>query len=106
VRIILDYGKNPSPTASKRKFVLKYSIRGRENIYYPHHLNRVIERFKKGHCDSAASRTPDIQGNTLSEELIKQYLEENPNSSNREIARQLDFSNNTIHKIIRLIKQI
>lgn len=101
--IVFEYGRNPSPTALKRKFLLNFNIQGREKTkYQPHLFIRVVETFKKNGISKEKSKGAKISKATPeAQQLVSEEIQEQPDSSIRQIAKRLDFTTSTTHKILR-----
>ena len=87
----------------KREFVRKYNICGRQKSKYcPHHFTRVFEKFKIRSIAPALYPGSQISEATpQAKQLISREIQENPTSTIRQIAGQLDFCNATIRRILR-----
>ena len=101
--IVLEYGKTSCPTALKRKFVLHFNIKGREkNKYQPHLFLRVVESFKRNGISKKKSKGPKISKATPeAQQLVTEVIQQHPTNSIRQIAKRLDFTTSTTHKILR-----
>lgn len=103
VWIILESGKNSSPTALRRSFLKEFKITGRKSTKcLPLDFTRVIEQFKISgtvtpirHGKTAPKRTAEAKA------LVTDTILEDPQTSLRKLARKLDFSLSTTYRIIR-----
>ena len=103
--IPLEYAKNLSPTIERQEFVKKYmcNICGtQKSKYCPHHFTRVFERFKsRGIAPALYSGSYISKATPQAKQLISREIQENSTSSIRQIARKLDFPNDTTRKILQ-----
>ena len=65
--IVFEQEKEQYPASVRRKFLIKYSIKGRKvTLYQTHLFNRVVEEFKKKRIEKVMCWAAVVNGRVLS----------------------------------------
>jgi inhibitor of nuclear factor kappa-B kinase subunit alpha len=102
--IVEEFARIPSPVLLKRKFVKKFQLPPRKaSKLLPHHLLRVIERFRQTGSVATPKKTGRPRTCMTQEnfDTVENYFLHHRNSSVQEAARVMNLKQTTTYKIIR-----